>query len=391
MNPTVKKIGIGVIVTVLIYCLLSIGFYGLVAMCFPKTVNHIVEAGAIKDTYIWEVEYWSNVNGNGVELLDIRINGFLDANQLEKEDSMLYSKGLQIVGGDNESIQFTTYTGATTGTVLGSIFFTTWWGFVGWDYNVTYHPNLDCYYYDTQNGVSFDSINEFGVDTYFKVPIKNNGTEELYVMKLNGISPEPTSTIGSIYQSRYYDYYDINYLASKLLDVVRHNNIGYDATGTLVAEFGDCFSYRKYSDTTGEWINSKETDLYKIIKENFCEFKLTTHADGANYGSDSMFGMVANSSDFEYLPDGYIDDYFVGKQVLTLTEDNFSSNDGILVINDTTAKYLANNKDKNILVKIDTEKLNEKGITFKEMSAEFIATYRSRLVSIKINNTEILV
>ena len=386
MNETAKKIGIGAIVLILVYCMLSIFFYGIVAMCFKKTVVHSVEAGPIEDTYIWEVEYWSNENGNGVELLDIRINSYLDAEQINADNPMLYSKGIQIVGNKNNSIQINGSTNMATIDIIGSVLYGFFWGFLGWDYTIDYYSNYKCYYYDTQNGVSFDSVENITPDTYFKVPIKSGETEELYLMKLKGLSPEPTRVDGSIFQTRYYENYDIKYAASKLLDISRHNNMGYDAEGTLIADFGDCFTYRKYSETTDKWLTETDTDLYKIIYENFCQFKLTTHSDGANYGSDSMFGLVANSADYEYLPEGYVDDYFVGRQVLSLNENNFSSIEGELVLNETTAKYLNKNKDKNISIVIDTEALKDKGITYKNISADFIAEYRSRLVSIKIKS-----
>lgn len=389
MNDKAKKIGLIALVVVWVLCLLSISFYCLVASVFKKTVNTTVEAGAIADTYIWEVEYWSNKNKNGVELLDIRINGFIDENQIDVENPILYSKGIQIVGDEYGSIKINGTDVATAGTVgnyIGTVVFWFWGIFSGYDYNIQYNSNYKSYYYDTQNGVSFDSIKELSEDTYFKVPITTDGQSELYLMKLLGQSKEPIKTDGSIYQKRYYTNYDIYYLCSKLLDVSRHNNIVSDATGSLTAEFGDCFTYRKYSDTTGEWLTSKETDLYKVIYENFCQFKLTTHDDGANRASDSMFGMIANRADYENLPKDYVDNYFVGHQVVDFTESNFTSLNGEFDLTETSAKFLYDNKNLYINVILDVDKLAKTNVEFKNLSANYISKYATRTISFKLKS-----
>lgn len=389
MSDKAKKILTIILIPILILCMVSIAFYVVIASFFKKTINTVVEVGAIRDTYVWEVNYWSNENNNGVELLDIRINGFLDENQIDAENPILYSKGIQIVGEGQNSIKINGTDVATAGTVgnyVGTVLFWFWGIFSGYDYNIQYNPNYKAYYYDSQNNVSFSSIEKLNSDTYFKIPITVDGQEELFLMKLLGQSKEPTRTEGSVYERRYYENYNINYLCSKILDISRSNSVNDDATGPLLVDFGNCFTYRKYSDTAGSWITETNTDLYNTIYENFCTIDLTVHEDGANKAEDSMFGMIANSADYENVSEDYVDNFFVGHQVIDFTESNFTSLNGEFDLNETSAKFLSNNKDLYINVIIDTDKLAETEVEFNNLSANYISKYATRTVSFKLKS-----
>ena len=172
MNRTLK-ITIAVVLSVLILfsiCSMAL-FYFLPIVERNITIGMSTDVNG--DPYI-DVEYWSNKENNGVELLDIRLHGYATVEDFKKSDSVTYYKGIQIVGDSYGSIQFNE---SREKRPLNMFNDACWYSF---------NSQKSVYYYDSQNNISFKSINNLTDEYRFKISLGSEDNAELYFMKLLG-------------------------------------------------------------------------------------------------------------------------------------------------------------------------------------------------------------
>ena len=375
MNKTLKiTLAITLSVLLLFSCFSMALYYFLPVI--EKNVTYGLSEDKNGNPYI-EVEYWSNKENNGVELLDIRLHGYATIDDFEKNDPVTYYKGVQFVGDSYGSISFSYIQKQMQGGpfVADTI------------YNCYYVPNVNCYYYDYQNGVGFKSIKNLDSEYRFKVSLGSQDDSQLYFMKLSGV-PENRTQIASFlwYKSYNDDVINLNYLSKSLLYSIRANNKGMDAEGSITMDVGLMFDFMEYSTNASNqhWVSVSDADENSKIKTHIQEFALVNykvHSDGAKFASDSMFGIIANSSDFEYTNPNFIDNYLIGRQVVNLTEKNFTISNGKLDFTSITKSFLRENESVNLIIEIDLDILHSQGISFTGFS-DNVKTYNNRIISI---------
>ncbi|MGN1222406.1 MAG: hypothetical protein ACI4TT_04155, partial [Christensenellales bacterium] len=332
------------------------------------------------------VEYYSNKNNTGLELLDIKINGYIDANQINNPNAITYAKGIQFVGSNYGSINFNEYTRfehAPLSVLFGQQ--QTTYSYV--------ESNVKAYYYDTQNGISTASAENLSSKDAFKISIN----DELYFMKLLGEEQQNGKVTNVAWMSNISKTdYDEQYFSKIILDMCRTNSIGLDTRCLLTKSLGDCFAYKKYNDgiISDKWLTSYDLKDDNIIINftNNVTIQITTHSNGATKSSDSMFGIIEGKNDFEFIQDGIANDYFNGTQTIMLNEYNFDyintvGNRYTLIFNDKTIKYLTENKDKKIDVIIDLDVLNENNIEIENFDAS-IKAYKDKINFIKLKQID---
>lgn len=388
MNETAKKIGIGALIVILICSIASIALYAF-TLNHVKYVDVTVEVGAFPNSsdkqYVIEVKYNSNKNKNGIELLDIRLNGYLDAKQIDVDNPRFYSKGVQFVGSDYGSINFNLANRYDNSEVdaWAELFGTPTYFYRYYDSSVL--PK----YYDTSDGVSFSAIDKIDENSVFKIAIGNEEDSELYLMRLTGKSKTDVDTRQVLWITQHFGWrYDMNYLAMSILQVCQKNSNGQDAFGTQVVDMGDFFQFKEYDSKKTDWITSKETSNLDIDVTQYFNIHFDISSDGAQQSSDSLFGMVDGKSDFAYITDDFVNDYFVGNQVVTFTEKNFRLNDGLLSLNESSKLFLKQHEKINFNVIVDLNELQKQGVMYNGFSNDFISSYKNRIISIKLKQTD---
>lgn len=360
-----KTIGIIAAVALSAFFILSIGLYYLITMMPTKTVDWTVNVSELKNVEdgqnnVIYVKYYSNKNGNGVELLDIKITGYIDATQIDNPDAITYSKGIQLVGTDYQSIDFTQKTKYKYDSL--SVLFgqqqTTF---------KYYTPKVDSYFYDTQNGISSSSEEGLSSNDIFKVSVG----DDLYLMKLIGEDSQSGDTKNAFWMSNVNtSLYDENYLAKIMIDTCRSNNIGLDNSVVYTKQI-NCFQYRKYSDTTGKWLTNYDLEQSNLLVDftNNVTIHIETFSDGATKADDSLFGIIENKADFEFINGQIATDYFNGEQCVLLDENSFtylktSENKYIFTLKNSVINYLNEHTNK-INIIIDKDVLLENNIKFE--------------------------
>lgn len=382
-----KTIGIIAAVALSAFFILSIGLYYLITMMPTKTVDWTVNVSELKNVEdgqnnVMYVKYYSNKNGNGVELLDIKINGYIDATQIDNPDAITYSKGIQLVGTNYQSIDFnqqTKYKYDSLSVLFGQQQTT-------FKY---YTPKVSTYFYDTQNEISSVSETSLSAKDFFKISVG----DDLYLMKLIGEESQAGDTKNAFWMSNVNtSLYDENYLAKIMLDTCRSSNIGFDSTFVYTKQI-ECFQYRKYTDTTGKWLTKYDLEQSNLLVDftNNVTIHIQTFSDGATKSKDSMFGIIENKSDFEYINSQIATDYFNGEQCILLDENSFiyvkvSANKYTLTLKDSVINYLNKHTNK-INITIDNDILLANDVVFNSFD-ETLLQFKNRINIIQFKSVD---
>lgn len=337
--------------------------------------------------YIY-VEYHSNKENNGVEVLDIKFSNYATIDDFSKNDSVMYYKGIQFVGDNYGSINFDYSTTWSYGhhfmAVLGASIFG------GTNNGVSsFIPNVKSYYYDSQNGVSFKSFEELDEEYRFKISIQEDDEDTLYWMKFYGNYESQESDHFLGYTRKYYENYDLMNFAAKCLDVCRTNSEKADANGNLTISVGTMFDFMPYTTyaVASKWESANNTSKVKKILEEYSYINFKIYSDGAKQASDSMFGIIADSSDFEYINPNIKDNYLFGQQAVNLTEKHFTLVDGKLDFTTKTKAFLKQNQYVNMIIEVDNNILKAQGITYTGF-ADDVKVYKDRIISFVVKNTQ---
>lgn len=367
-----KGIRITAILIAALLMLFSIGsivmYFVIVHFAPEKDVSITVNTGQLAnvtdedENFIIYVEYWSNHNNTGYEALEVKLNYYMSDQEMRAENPAIYSKGVQIIGSEEGSIQFNSVNVNFTSGLFNT---------ETKNYH-TFKTDGKTYYYDSQNGFSFKSINKIDENCKFEISIGSNENAENYLMKLLGKDGQVLqhSTFLGAWHSYTYNDYDLNYLLAALLGACKTNNIGYGADGKAPLELSNIFTYKKMENGsyTGDWLKSDELVGGKL-KENFTNYftvRIKTHENGITKAEDSMFGMVEGKQDFEVLSGALQNDYFHNEQVITLTEadfDYYGTNYCSLIFRDEVVNNILNNySNRRVDIIINDKVLRDNGI-----------------------------
>lgn len=386
-----KTVGSIIAIILSVFFLFSIGFYYLITMVLPEkyvdwTVN-VSELANVPDdnNRVIYVKYYSNKNGNGVELLDIKINGYIDANQINNPEAITYSKGIQLVGTEYGSIDFTNYTKYKHDTL--SVLFGT--------QQVTYQgvkSNITPYFYDTQNGISTPSIVPLSADDVFKVSVGN----ELYLMKLLGEDVQSGDQVNAFWMSNINTkLYDQNAFAMHMLQICKSNSAGLDSEGLITKSCAEMFAYKKYNDgiLPDKWLTSidLENDGFIVDFTNNVTIHVQSFSDGAKTAQDSLFGIIEDKSDFEYINKGVANDYFNGTQHIDLNENcfrfvNVVGNKYVFAFSQQTIEFLNQHKNK-INITIDKDVMTQNNIELEGFD-QTVTQYKDRINFIRFKSVD---
>lgn len=311
-----------VVTLFLLACLLFDAWYLVIKKYAPqKNLDYrfiVDELQGVEDETknIMNLVYYSNENGNGQEMLEIRINFLVDENSSET-----YSVGLQLLGTKDKPIQFKNslvkeqdalnmfkhayyYYGATT--------------------------NNERYVYNSSNGLTFNGSQNAKEANSFLVNFKNSSNEtKFYKMTFKNRNTLDLNSLEKEYEHSFLwkntytvQEYNIDYLVMGLFDRIKNIPNGTDQK-VLFKFADDMFMYsERTNDNTYTDIETGTTEESHVRTsvENYFYVKLHKYADGVRTSSDSLFGVVANNYTYG---EGNRLDYYNATQIIELHENDF--------------------------------------------------------------------
>lgn len=379
-----KKILISVLSIICVICLaLDIWCVCVYKWGEEKIVSNTMNVGEMqnvdgtdKKTFM-EINYYSNKNGNGVELFEIKYNQFSD-----EEMKQFVSVGSQFVStSETTNIKFVdlstsmafheSYKEEKYGLFnLGTRKYHKTFIGKGIDLNTTNY-----FEYQSSDDYEFslgNAINVLNGDSAFKITID----DELYLVKFRkdcdfdefnlGTLKIKTTISESIYE--YYSYVDHNLIASALYDSFKTSTSL--SNGYTTIRLGDYFEYWGFNGKTYEKLD--ETNNSKVQTEfiNNYVIKVNVSHDGATKSNQSLFNQINGDSEFDLTGDYITSDYLYGKSVIELDYKAFeflyvNGDSYALRLKDSVAEELDSYKKDIVLdVNIDLDYLESKGYEF---------------------------
>lgn len=322
------------------------------------------EKNELEDRYFIEVNYYTNSKNNGIELQELKLNYFTDYNLLS---TGYRSTGMQYLG-NYQGLPLDTWDGNSE--IKFQVFGDKNRYYGTSDESVKIANNYvdtSFYYYDSANGINFNGItNENGSiatelkrSTGFIVKVDGRPFE----VKLDKYFDKDVGDVRNIFgigwkvgekYNRY--YYTYGSLFQSCLQATKIQSAG-NGTYYVTVDLSNFFSIREYDTKTGKF---KDDDVTDVIK-NYAVMKFTVDENGAKNSTQSMFGIIANSSKYDIAEDNIDTTYWQERMVYTLNEDDFSYRysevyDGYFVsLNMSTKKLFADMPRAKVNINIDLQ------------------------------------
>lgn len=323
-NNKGKQIGITALVIVALICVGVIIWWALVQAFAPnKVIYNTYNVGEIQ-TYdgsdrrnVIEVRYYSNDKGNGVEMLDVKFNEYLDETK-----TMFYSQGIQFVA-DTPADSLSDWTFSVDKfkrpIALAKV---NWWG----TFNNLPHGSIHMYASADNYETTMTDAQALGGEDDFKIELQKSSGEgtDLYLMELQGKNTKKedallVSTTGH-FGVDIYAYNDVYCVSKKIYEMIQ--GFANGTTRNVVFDLGDMFEFKNYSN--GAYIDDIERDTAKIDvrMSAYYVIKVEVFEDGARQSTDSLFKNIKGSPSF-VLDGDYVDgDYYIGRSQVDITNDN---------------------------------------------------------------------
>ncbi len=402
MNKT-TKISLSIILAiVMILSVCSIGIWAIITKLMPtKIAVNDYHASTLKNVedenqkFIVNVNYYSNKDNTGIELFEIKLNNYMDSEQIDADSASTYGLGLQFLGNRHKvAFPFYSYLHHRYGLFGwgGAVYYSgysPYYSYGSTDYYnklwVKRNGNIvigDIYQYNVQNDVSFPATITDYTKYFFRISIG----DDLFGMRFKGLVDSGKDNKFS---------HDIYELSKVLFDLAQTDE---NLDGYLTIQIADLFDFYKYDGKTfTDPVDTSSTDGKKIVEKVIASFtvRITAHTNGAIKASDSMFGMIKNSADFKLTDAIDADDYFNGRQNMIFNEyyfdykkkaDTYNTYDAYL--SDKAIQYLNEHPTQKIDILVDTDTLSANSLKFGSFNVASLLPYKDRFTSIKYKVTE---
>ena len=285
------------------------------------------EKNVLEDRYFLEVNYYSNDKENGIELQELRMNYFTSYNLTSAD---YRSSGMQYLG-NYQGLPLDTWDGNSE---LGfaNLFGNNDRYYGTSEESVTIaneYVDKSFYYYDSTNGINWNGITnnngsigtELKRSSQFIIKIDNRAFSislDKYfdkdvgdVRNFFGIGWK----VGEKYNRYYYTY---GSLFQSCMQAIKTNSAGY-GNYFITVDLSSLFTIREYDLETGKFKGDNVTDVIK----NYAVLKFSYNENGARNSTQSMFGVIANSSKYDIQENPIDTSYWQERVCYNLNENNF--------------------------------------------------------------------
>lgn len=285
------------------------------------------EKNVLEDRYFLEVNYYSNDKENGIELQELRMNYFTSYNLTSAD---YRSSGMQYLG-NYQGLPLDTWDGNSE---LGfaNLFGNNDRYYGTSEESVTIaneYVDKSFYYYDSTNGINWNGITN------------NNGSIGTELKRLSQFIIKIDNRAFSISLDKYFDkdvgdvrnffgigwkvgekynryYYTYGSLFQSCMQAIKTNSAGY-GNYFITVDLSSLFTIREYDLETGKFKGDNVTDVIK----NYAVLKFSYNENGARNSTQSMFGVIANSSKYDIQENPIDTSYWQERVCYNLNENNF--------------------------------------------------------------------
>ncbi len=347
-------IGIALLILVLLSGTITITWYAYMVKYggerFTSTtmyLNQITDAEGVTENIV-NVKYNSNIEGNGLECLDIKFSNFTD----EKQEN-IYWQGVQYVANSaddkikwvlpeevmknklfNEAKENDSYTCYNLKKEYSFVKVMNYFA----EYMAPYvgHSVSRYDYQGLKDSEEMSSTNPITNDSYFTIETD----EQLYYLQFRGDNYviygddyskdfEPIAErscdywLSAGYTNVYYNY-SFDYFAYQIYNIA--STLPAGSKGYYTMELGDIFKYF-YADADkcrGDEVKTDDTELVKNEIKTYFTIYIEVSGNGIRNATDSMFGIVHNSANYVLGGQTNTDDYFAGQSIIDVTLADFT-------------------------------------------------------------------
>lgn len=370
MNTSKKILDICLIVlTTIALCVsLAYGYYSIFVHETTTGVNYVNNESPVdliekvenltdkeieyyENRYLFNINYFSNDNNNGIEVQEMQLNYFTDQTL---QTYACRSTGMQYIGN-----------------------------FQGWaeerlvdnEEQAQNYVAPDFTYYDTTNMISWSGgklATQLNRDKKLIIKIGDNPFQLQLTQKTEYYSKFlfwdiHTKTTYSTYASVFYDVFK----------AVQENDYGY-GDFYLVLDLSYYFTVYEYDSESGKWIEDNITD--DIFTYAVC--KIHYDKNGLSTANQSLFGMINGDSSY-----GVVDaTYWQERMVYNLTEKNIDNGIFNVRYSDTYKGYFISLTldSKTMFENMDREKIN----IALDLTSEYFTSKEINIVGIDYNGFE---
>ena len=353
LKVILSSIGI-LIFFALIFC---IGYWVYYKFFAPERFTELtINLSTVEDTNgkkpILEVVYYENADNSGVELLDVKLNGYSDINATN-----IVSFGVQVIGGLNNLESATNYPVVTATThPLGIMTVANdikhIYTFIDGDIGKRNHDAGKIAFYEESDNLNYANVNtDFNDFGYIRVEIE----EKVYALKF-GYNRDFWKVL-----------WETHHNSSSLSEFVK--DVGEQVKRCPIGEINKTFGYKDmfeiFEIIDGKFENvSNQDETYSYMFINFKHYQT-----GAKTAKDSLFKQIQYNPNFVVDGHSQLDEHFSDKSIFNINEQwlEFKFNEEkqahYFDLQEKCFNYL---KDKNLNVEliIDLDYLKEIGIAF---------------------------
>lgn len=280
-----------------------------------------------------EINYKKNTKNEGLELFEVRWNYFENTNK-ESFDSI----GFQYVSTSSDSkIEWSEYINESYLTEyverkdLQSLWHKVYNAYTATSYHLT---SGETYLYCSSDGyeTTLSNTEDELLKKYMTIQIG----KDIYLMKLKGfvIDNAYITNDGNYYDTmlsflmdyHYYSFYTQDYSYINHLLYTKFKDTAGGSSKYYKFEFADMFDYYKYDSSKENFVGEKVSNVEEVIElaKTTILIKINISEEGATTASDSLFGSVKGSGQFnltgEYITSDY---YYYGRDVIVLNQKHF--------------------------------------------------------------------
>lgn len=317
-----KKIGTGILIVLLLFATVADVTYLLICLFGEeKSVSFTLKGGTLNgvdDTdlkFIFNFRYFRNSDNSGKEMFEMRLNSFVD-----EETNEVYSTGIQLVSPSFNYAE-TKINDWISNYYEQDVFFAPYFQYNMYD-DISYVAGS----YTPEEIDKTEAINRcrflFEKDFYtitvgqdiFKMTFK----DEFEVIGYKQSFPLP-------FKKEIKRHNNFAYFLAKMYEDIKYSKLGENQT--VLFKFVDHFNFQLYDKETGQYgeILKEGNTLSKVTKhlQQYFAVKIDCYDYGVTKASESMFGCVNGTYNYNTSDENLTEDYLIGYSIIKLNERHF--------------------------------------------------------------------
>lgn len=373
-----EKIESSILLIFFILSLVICGYWAYFRLTWNRTTWSAYKSSILSytedKTYSIEINYFSNKNGNGIELFEIKFNYYTDTCLVFNEKTQtyeykdIYSTGVQLY----EKNGFSCYDKRPKPFC---------WRRYSLSFgNVTYYNSFEEKTFIATKELNYDDSFILDLDGKF-AKLTQRGYDKNRRMPYK-IENCPGCGKTHIDNLKYNIDYNIPLFTKHLMEKTMQGC--ENGINSLVMDLSDFFSIEMFDKQSGQFYKATNSTTEKV----YITCKVSKSDDGFVSSKQSLFGFYKNDSDYGSNTSDYwksLTDYTITERDLIYTKISENDNTYTAKLSDECINYLSKFNDMNIDLKIDLD-----SYYLSNRNIEIYALEKDFLQGLKVSNVSII-